>query len=622
VINRISYSYPDFKLRSSPNNLIDVVPGGTATVTVFADNHYNQTGNSYISFLSAPSVPGLIGTSFNPQTITVNGTAQTGQSILTITTTSLTPAGNYTLVITGTATTYTALVHTWAITVRVSGFSLTPSPQTKSVIAGKSTTVTIGVQSLGTFSSPVAMRVLNIPIGMNATLNPATVTPPQGGPASSILTITTESTLSPAKYFLLVEGSSGSVNNSQYVAIIIGDFSISAAPSTRTASQNSIATFTVNGTSIDDYSDTMTLAVAGVPTGVTSSFTPSSVSIPSGGAASSNLSLAVSATAPIGSYVLSITGTSGSQSRMTNVTLNVVAPQDFSLAISPNAATVRNGSSATFTITVGSISSFNSPVALTVSVPPGYGITGSIFPSSVTPPAGGSTTATLTITTTAAAPPGTRVIEVTGTDGSKSHLNSTTLTISPTGGRPCIIATATYGSELAPEVYFLRLFRDQSVQSTFAGTQFMNVFNAWYYSFSPTVAQQVKTNMALRNVAKAVIYPLIGTLYLAQWSYSALSFAPELGIFVAGLVASSLIGIVYFAPITALATELARRKRLNISVANKPFAIAWLASIALILSAELSALPGLMMVATAAFVLSTIALAVKATVTQTQRILH
>jgi hypothetical protein len=33
-------------------------------------------------------------------------------------------------------------------------------------------------------------------------------------------------------------------------------------------------------------------------------------------------------------------------------------------------------------------------------------------------------------------------------------------------------------------------------------------------------------------------------------------------------------------------------------------------------------LPGLMMVATAAFVLSTIALAVKATVTQTQRILH
>jgi len=150
----------------------------------------------------------------------------------------------------------------------------------------------------------------------------------------------------------------------------------------------------------------------------------------------------------------------------------------------------------------------------------------------------------------------------------------------------------------------------------------MNVFNAWYYSFSPAVAEQVKNNIVLRNVAKAVIYPLIGTLYLAQWSYSALSFAPELGIFVAGLIASSLIGIVYFAPITALVVEIARRKRLSISIANKPFAIAWLASIALILSAELSALPGLMMVGTAAFVLSTIALSVKATVTQTQRILH
>ena len=261
-------------------------------------------------------------------------------------------------------------------------------------------------------------------------------------------------------------------------------------------------------------------------------------------------------------------------------------------------------------------------MALTANLPSGSGATGSINPPSVTPPPNGMGTATLTVTTAASAPAGSGTITVTGTSGSKSRTATGGLTISPSAGRPCIIATATYGSELAPEVYFLRLFRDQSVQSTFAGTQFMNVFNAWYYSFSPTVAQQVKTNMALRNVAKAVIYPLIGTLYLAQWSYSALSFAPELGIFVAGLVASSLIGIVYFAPITALATELARRKRLNISVANKPFAIAWLASIALILSAELSALPGLMMVATAAFVLSTIALAVKATVTQTQRILH
>jgi peptide/nickel transport system substrate-binding protein len=44
----------------------------------------------------------------------------------------------------------------------------------------------------------------------------------------------------------------------------------------------------------------------------------------------------------------------------------------------------------------------------------------------------------------------------------------------------CVIATATFGSELSPEVQFLRTFRDQKVMVTFAGSQFMVVFNASY----------------------------------------------------------------------------------------------------------------------------------------------
>jgi len=175
---------------------------------------------------------------------------------------------------------------------------------------------------------------------------------------------------------------------------------------------------------------------------------------------------------------------------------------------------------------------------------------------------------------------------------------------------------------LAPEVYFLRLFRDRSVQTTFAGNEFMNVFNAWYYSFSPTVAEQVKGNLLLRNVVKAALYPLLGSLYLAQWVYSTLSFAPELAVVVAGLVASSLIGVVYFAPMALLASELARRKRISIHPTGKPLAIAWLASTVMIVVAELTAASPLMMFATAAFVLSTVALATKATVAQTQRLLH
>jgi len=615
----------DFRLSSDPGTLIDVVPGGSGGLRITVTGYRSIPDPILVSLLMASSIPSEIHAEFNPMLVNVHGYS-TNTSDLTITTTTLTPAGNYTLVISGTAPlpgyTATNRVHTWAITVRVSGFYVAPMPMFKSVIRGKSTAFNIGVASVGTFSQDVLLSTPNVPTGMTSSFNPTKVQPPPGGVGSSVLTLTTASSMSQGTYYVTVVGSAGGRTSKQSIAISVGDFAVAVTPASKTAEQNSTATFTVTGTSSDDYTAVMSLGVSGVPTGVTPTFSPPSIVIPVAGSNTSTLNLAISQTAPVGTHILVINGTSGTQSHTTNATLIIVAAVDYSLTLVPSSQTVRNGSSTTFTININSINAFSSPVTLTVNLPSGSGATGSINPPAVTPPPNGMGTATLTITTAASAPAGSGTITVTGTSGSKSRTATGSLTISPTGGRPCIIATATYGSELAPEVYFLRLFRDRSVQSTFAGSQFMNVFNAWYYSFSPTVAEQVKTNMALRNVAKAVIYPLIGTLYLAQWSYSALSFAPELGVFVAGLVASSLIGIVYFAPITALATELARRKRLSISVANKPFAIAWIASAALILSAELSALPGLMMVASAAFVLSTIALAVKATVTQTQRILH
>ncbi|MDC0193874.1 copper-binding protein, partial [Candidatus Nitrosopelagicus sp.] len=63
-----------------------------------------------------------------------------------------------------------------------------------------------------------------------------------------------------------------------------------------------------------------------------------------------------------------------------------------------------------------------------------------------------------------------------------------TATETPSGGGGCLIATAAYGSEMAPQVQFLREIRDNTVLQTQSGTSFMTVFNQFYYSFSPTVA--------------------------------------------------------------------------------------------------------------------------------------
>jgi len=81
----------------------------------------------------------------------------------------------------------------------------------------------------------------------------------------------------------------------------------------------------------------------------------------------------------------------------------------------------------------------------------------------------------------------------------------------PTGGG-CLIATAAYGTELAPQVQLLREIRDNTVMSTISGTAFMTGFNQLYYSFSPTIADMERENPMFQEVVRAFITPMVSTL--------------------------------------------------------------------------------------------------------------
>ena len=76
----------------------------------------------------------------------------------------------------------------------------------------------------------------------------------------------------------------------------------------------------------------------------------------------------------------------------------------------------------------------------------------------------------------------------------------------------CLIATASYGSEMAPQVQMLREIRDNILLSTYSGALFMNGFNSAYYSFSPQVAQLENENPIFREAVKTFITPMISTL--------------------------------------------------------------------------------------------------------------
>lgn len=116
----------------------------------------------------------------------------------------------------------------------------------------------------------------------------------------------------------------------------------------------------------------------------------------------------------------------------------------------------------------------------------------------------------------------------------------------------CIIATVSYGSELADEVQLLRGFRDHAVLSTKAGRNFMKAFDSWYYSFSPAVAESISQNEFLKGITRALLYPLIGILRLAYYTYNFTAGDPELRVVSAGALASVLIAIVYLVPVELL----------------------------------------------------------------------
>jgi len=83
-------------------------------------------------------------------------------------------------------------------------------------------------------------------------------------------------------------------------------------------------------------------------------------------------------------------------------------------------------------------------------------------------------------------------------------------------GGGCLIATATYGSEMSQQVQQLRELRDNQLLQTESGTQFMTMFNDVYYSFSPVIADYERENPLFKEVVKIAITPMISSLSLME----------------------------------------------------------------------------------------------------------
>ena len=97
----------------------------------------------------------------------------------------------------------------------------------------------------------------------------------------------------------------------------------------------------------------------------------------------------------------------------------------------------------------------------------------------------------------------------------KTIMKSSTEESSEEGGG-CLIATAAYGSELAPQVQMLREIRDNQLMNTESGTTFMSGFNEFYYLFSPIIADYERENPYFKEAVKLSITPMISSLSLME----------------------------------------------------------------------------------------------------------
>ena len=272
---------------------------------------------------------------------------------------------------------------------------------------------------------------------------------------------------------------------------------------------------------------------------------------------------------------------------------------DFDVTVTPSTLALKPSQSTSAVVTVKKISGNPQPVTLmTAGLPSDFTVT---FNPPVLEPDGASV-----LMIKAGASPGTYTVVIQAQGGGK--MKQAQLRVTVEEEKRCLIATAAFGSEIAPQVQVLRGFRDGFVAPTFAGGEFLKVFNAFYYSWSPYVAGVERQNPPLRELIKIAIYPLIFSLEASRLAAQPFSTWPEFAVLVSGITASILIGLIYLSPPLLVVFLLARHKRREWSL--KPIHIIPMLPVSLTLyaAAEAAMSPILMAFSSSAVVLSSIIL--------------
>jgi len=323
----------DFIVTASPTSE-QVGKGDSIAVSITA---LLVRGTADAVSLSVSGVPAGMQATFDSQSGTPTFT-----TTLTITASTSTALGSYTLTVTGTGggVTRTVMLDIEVTRTTPKGFTVRVYPAGAFVLQGASTTMMTTVNFRGGYSETVTLSYPNLPSGVGVSC-----TPNSGGSTfQASCTISTQASVNPSEYIIEVKGTGGDgKTRSAYFLLLIEsappgghpanpDYAITVNPTSLAAAIPTTGAWSSQLTtyiySMTGFIQPVSLTVTGLPSGVTATFTPGTVTPPANGRESSSLKLTVTSTATPGTFKVTATGTAGSLSHVAEFILTLrPAPQ-------------------------------------------------------------------------------------------------------------------------------------------------------------------------------------------------------------------------------------------------------------------------------------------------------
>src|SRR5947208_919864 len=418
TIHLVAYYASGWNGTTNPNPTIAVEQGDTVTIV-----WSNGDSGVYHQFLLDVDKDGTDVSDCSPSADPCTGVTTTGGTV----TFKASTDGSFT---------YYCTVHPGSMKgmfiVQPPGFSMAPNPSSLTILQGSSSASTISLSSEHGFTGTINLGASVSPTGPTASMMPTSVSVSPGSPATSTVIVSTSASTPGGTYTVTVNGASGSTTNTTtvLVTITVPHFSITSSPASLSVIQGvSSNSSTITLTSLNGFSGTITLTSRVSQAALSLSFNPASVTISSGGSGTSTMTVSTSTTPP-GFYTATINGTSGSTANMTTVNITVTIP-DFNIKASLPSLSIAQGSTATTTITLTSLSGFKGTLTLTGTVSqPGPTVTFS--PASVTLASGGIVTSNMTLSVPGGTYPtatGSYPVTVTVTNGPLTHTTTVEVTV-------------------------------------------------------------------------------------------------------------------------------------------------------------------------------------------------